>query len=453
MTFSRPASPASRRLAAALLLGAACLPRAAAAQDEDLAPRARLTVTQQLSIDDGNLIGVTPLDLSLQTGTRSQILSFSASAPLRQGDPEDDNFLGVGDRQARLLYRRFVRNSSIEVQGRYVDADLERLIFFDDIIDDIVTLDGGRRADSSLRGGYAFGSQSKLGGEFNLGYLDRTYKDTSDPDLTDSNTVEGSGTIYLEPTPLIRARILASGLETDSDGGTDTRSHRFGAGASMQVNRLVNLDVELAQAHTRREDQQDGSVEESDGLSVRSSLTYLRPDGEVTLSLSSDPGTKGRRDRVRIGRSFERPGYELAIGAGLTRLDEGDPDPTFQLTYSTQPSRLSSLSASLQREAISDLDGNEAINTSLRSSYSRQLSEQSSIGISLFYRQSEVQRGDKEDARSTALDINYSHAIGRDFSVVAGLNVTRSRESGGLRDDDDEERIYVGLSRSFDFMP
>lgn len=451
MTFARPAMPAPRRLVAALLLGAACLPRPAVAQDEDLAPRARLTVTQQLSVDDGHLVGITPLDLSLQTGTRSQILSFGASAPLRQGDPDDDNFLGTGDRQAQLLYRRFVRNASIEVQGRYVDADLERLIFFDDIVDDIVTLDGGRRADTSLRAGYAFGSQSKLGGEFNLGYLDRRYRDTSDPDLTDSSTVEGSATIFLEPTPLIRARILASGRETDSDGGTDTRSHRLGAGASMQVNRQVNLDVELAQSRIRREDQQDGTVEESDGLSLRSTLTYLRPNGDITLSLSSDPGTEGRRDRVRIGRSLERPGYEVSIAAGLTRLDDGDPDPVFQLTYASELSRLSSLQASLQREAISDLDGNEAINTSLRSSFSRQLTEQSSVGISLFYRESEVQRGDRQDARSAALDINYSRAIGRDFSVVAGLSITRSRKSDGLRDD--EERIYVGLSRSFDFLP
>lgn len=451
MIPARPTSPTLKCLGLTLLFVAPCLPGSVAAQDNELAPQARLSVGQQIAVEDGSLIGITPLDLTLQTGTRSQILSLGASVPLRQSDPQDDSFLGMGDRQAQLLYRRFVRNSSIEVQGRYLETDLDRLILFDDLVDDIVTLDGGRRADASLRAGYTFGSQSKLGGEFSIGYLDRSYSGTTNPDLTDTTTTDASATVFLEPTPLIRARILASGRKTDSDGGTDTRAHRFGLGASLQPNRQVNLNLELAQSFTRRVDQQEGTVEESDGLSLRVGATYLRPDGEVTFQLSSDPDTEGRRDRLRLGRSFERRGYEFSVAAGVTRLDGGDPDPVFDLAYSTQLTPTSSIEASLQREAISDLEGNAAINTSLRSSYSQQLSERSSVGLSLFYRESQVQRGDRDDARSTALTVSYSHLIGRDLSLVSGFDITRGRNKNGLRDD--EERIYVGLSRSFDFLP
>lgn len=453
MTPIRRMIMAPRIGSAALLLGAAFMPGLALAQDQDdFAPQARLTVTQQLAVDNGNVIGITPLDIALRTGTRSQNLSFGASVPLRQGDPDDDNFLGVGDRQAQVEYRRFVRNSSIEVQGRYVEADLDRLIFFDDIIDDIVTLDGGRRADTGLRAGYAFGTQARLGGEFSLGYLDRRYSGTSDPTLADSVTVDGAATIFLEPTPLIRARILASALETDSEeGGTDTRRHRVGAGASLQVNRQVNMDVELAQTRIRREDQADGTIERSDGLSFRTGVTYLRPDGDVTLSFTTDPGTEGRRERLRLGRSFERPGYDFAVSAGVTRLDEGDLDPVFGITYRTDPTRASQIQLGLQREAVSDLDGNEAINTNLTANYSQQLSAQSSVGISLFHRESDVQRGDRQNARSSAVSISYNQVIGRDFSAVAGINIVRSRDNGGIRDD--EERIFVGLGRSFNFLP
>lgn len=452
MRADLPRRPRPFGLAAALLLGAALLPVPVLAQsDQQLAPQARLTVTQQIAQDDGNLIGITPIDLSLQTGTRSQSLTFALSAPLRQGDPDDDGFLGLGDIQAQLAYRRFVRNASFETQMRYREADLDRLIFFDDDLDSIVTLDGGRRADSSIRTGYAFGSQARLGGEFDLGYSRRDYSDTTDPSLTDSETVDANARIFLELTPLIRARILASALETDTDGGTDTRRRRVGVGASMQVNRLVNLDVELAQSRIRREDDVDGTVEKTDGLSVRSSLTYLRNDGDYVLSVSSDPGTEGRRDRIQLGRNFERPGYDFSLSGGFTRLDGGDLDPTARLSYQRNLDRQSRLQASLQREAVSDIEGNEAINTSLSSRYDRQLTERSSIGLGLFYRESEVQRGDREDARQAALDVSYNHSIVGDISVVAGINVTRARQSDGTRDD--TERVYIGLSRSFDFLP
>lgn len=453
MTGNGPAFPRAAGLAATLLIGTAVLPATVMAQDDaDLAPLATLSVSQQLAVEDGYLTALTPLELQLRTGTRSQVLSFEASAPLRLNDPDDDGDFGVGDRQARLLYRRFVRNSSFEVQGRYLEADLDRLIFFDETLDDIVTLDNGRRADGSLRVGYAFGSQSKLGGEFSLGYLDRRYIDTSDSDLNDSSTVDGSATIFLEPTPLIRARVFASGRITDSEGdGTDTRSHRLGTGASMQVSKLVNLDLELAEARTWREEKDTGTIEESRGLSFAGSLTYLQPDGEYRLTLSSTPGTEGRRERLSFGRSFERPGYDLTLRGGLTRLEDNDPDPTFEIGYSSSLSRLSSIELALSQEAVTDLDGDEALNTSLSGSYSRQLNESSSIGVSLRYRNSEVRSGDAQDAHSTALDIRYSHLITEDLSLSAGVNVVRAREDDGERDD--SERIYLGIGRSFNFLP
>lgn len=452
MRADLPRRPRPVGAAAALLLGAALLPVQAFAQsDQELAPRARLTVSQQIAQDDGDVIGITPIDLSLQTGTRSQSLTFDLSAPLRQGDPDDDGFFGLGDRQARLAYRRFVRNASFETQLRYREADLDRLIFFDDDLDNIVTLDRGRRADSSIRTGYAFGSQAKLGGEFDVGYSRRDYSGTTDTSLNDSETIDANARIYLELTPLIRARILGSALETDSDGGTDTRRRRVGVGASMQINRLVNLDAEIAQSRIRREDSVDGTVEKTEGASVRGSLTYLRNDGEYVLSAASDPGTEGRRDRVQLGRNFERPDYDLSLSGGFTRLEGGDFDPTVRVSYQRNLDRLSRLQASLQRDAVSDIEGNEAINTSLSTRYDRQLTERSSIGLALFYRESEVQRGDREDARRAALDVSYSHGIVGDISVVAGVNLTRARQSGGTRDD--SERIYLGLSRSFDFLP
>ena len=116
MTPLRRGMTGSLMLSAALLTGATLLPGMAMAQDDsDLVPQAQLSVSQQLLLDNGDLIGRIPLDLSLRTGTRSEVFGMTASVTLRLGDPDDEDDFGIGDRQAALFYRRFARQSSIEL--------------------------------------------------------------------------------------------------------------------------------------------------------------------------------------------------------------------------------------------------------------------------------------------------------------------------------------------------
>lgn len=451
--------PASRLLlltAAASLTGAALLPSAVAAQNADAseppAVAATLTVSQQLSYDDGDVIGVTPVDLSFKSGTRSQTLEFSLSLPINEGDPDDDGFFGLGDRRARLYYTRFSRNASLDTELTYYETELDREIFFDEENLNFVTNDEGSVSDSTARIGYAFGSQAKLGGEFGLSWRKRDYIDTIDPDLYDATTISGNATIFLEPTPLIRARILASASKTDSDGlGTDTRSSRVGAGASMQIDKVTNLDAELAWSDIRREDFQDGDDDRAKGLSFRMAATRSRQNGDWTLQLRSDPGTEGRRESLTLGRGLELRSYSLSGSIGVTRFD-GNLDPVYTIGYDRDLSEISSLSAALDQRAVTNDDGDEAINTSLSVGYRRQLTGLSSLGASVRYRATDVRTGDDSDAETIAFNVDYSHSLTSDFAVVAGVSVVRAGGDDSDPDDDDE-RVYLGLSRSFDFLP
>ena len=431
---------------AALLLG---LPGGASAQDEEDARVARLSVGQRLTLDNGDLIGVTPLDLTFRSGTRSQTIEMGFSLPVTQGDPDEDNFIGFGDRQASLSYRRFTRNASLEASLNYRESELDRDIFYDQDTETLVTLDPGSVAATSARLGYAFGSQAKLGGEFSLSHSRRDYSGTTDPDLTDNRTSSVDGRIYLEPTPLIRARILGSASRTDSDGGTDSRSSQLGAGASLQVDKVTNLDVEAAWSDIRRVER-DGTEERAKGISVRFSGSRARPDGEYTLSFSSEPGTAGRRDSLMLGRSLETPRYDLSFNLGATRF-RGNIDPIFQIGYDRDLAPNSSISASLRQAAVTDEDGDQAINTDLTVNYSRGLTQRSSMSSSIRYRESRVQSGDAEDARSFAFNVDYSHTLTQDLSLVAGYSMVRSRDSNGDRNDDDI--VFLGISRDFDFFP
>lgn len=427
----------------------ALLPAGLQAQQADpAAPEARLTLGQQVAVEDGDLIGITPVDLVLRTGTRVQTLEFTLSAPFRLNDPEEDRTFALGDAQARLLLRRGARNSAIEAQLGYRENDLDREILFDDLSNEFVTLDGGRVAQTDASLTYVFGREAKLGGEFSLSWLRRDYSGTTDPDLDDTDTRSGNVTFYLEPTPLIRARILAQASRTEGEDGTDSRSDRFGAGASVQLDKLTNLDVELARTDIRRTED-DGRLERAEGPSLRLGLTRSRPLGDWSLSFGSDPGTAGRRENLSLGRTLELRNFDLSGQIGVTRFQDNY-DTIFQIAYSQQITRLSEIQASLSRAGVTDDDGDEALNTDIAARYSRQISDVSSIGTDIRYRESEVQSGDNEDARTFSFGLDYNRALPNDFSLVAGARIIRSKDSDGERDD--EERVYLGVNRSFSFL-
>lgn len=418
--------------------------------DADLARRATFTIGQQIAVEDGDVIGITPLDLMLQTGSRAEQLQFSASLPLRMGDPDEDDFLSRGDANARFFYRRGGKNSSIETELTYRQNDLDEEILFNPDTNSLVTVDGGSVSSRSARLGYVFGTQAKIGGEIGLLYARRDYSDTVDTSLHDSETKEGDIRLYLEPTATIRARILASERRIDQDDtGTDSRTRRQGIGASMQVDKLTNLDVELARTDIHRE-KADGTIEEVTGPSWSASLTRARPLGDLSLSFSSNPGTDGRRENLTFGRALELRDYKLSFSIGATHF-RGNYDPIFQIGYNRRFSAVSSFQTSLRRAGITQDDGDEAISTSVQAGYTRQLGELSSLGANLNYRETEVQTGDDQDGKSFSFSVSYSRQLASELSLVAGASVIRSKQQNGERDED--ERVWLGISRSFDWLP
>ena len=107
--------------------------------------------------------------------------------------------------------------------------------------------------------------------------------------------------------------------------------------------------------------------------------------------------------------------------------------------------------ASLSRVPVVDNDGNEAINTNFEAAYSRQFDEISSLSGSIRYRESQVQSGDALNAKTFAISIDYSRALTADLSLNAGYTMVRGKSGDGSRNDD--ERLFLGINRSFDFLP
>lgn len=455
--FLHRAMPAARArikpvLAAVLGCAGIVLPGPALhAQDVDpLATQARLSIGQQIAVDNGSLMGITPIDLMFRTGTRSQIFEFSTSMPVTENDPDFDKTFRLSQPNARLHYRRFVRDSSVSTTLSYSESDLDRESYYDDITGDLISLQGGKVVNSSAGLNYTFGSQSKLGAEFGLGYSRRDYVDTVDPGLYDSETQNASLRFYFEPIPTLRARVFASYNQVDSDGGTDSRMTRFGTGASMQLDKLTNLDAELRHDSIRRDYTDARGREDTSGPALSLGLTRARPTGDLSLNLSSAPQTGGRTNRLSLGRSFEMPAYNLSAEAGLVHF-EGEIDATYQLAFNQDFRDRSAFSTSLSRETFFNNDGEKRNTISLSANYSRSLTDLSRISGAVRYRETDRSGGSGGNEDSLSFNIDYSHSLGSDISMVAGYRRTITNDSDD--DDEDDDRLYLGLTRNFTWLP
>lgn len=456
---------ADARYVTAALIGAglAAQPLSVAAQaaaDDPNAPRAELRISQQIAVDNGDVIGVTPLSFQLKTGTRAQTIDLTLSAPFEYRPGDDGRRFRVANPQGQLRWQRFNATSSLQFQAGYREADIDDINSYELVVTDngdldilVETADGTRRdSDAQLR--YSFGSQSNLGGDFSLGYRRTEYSldaPVTSGSYNDSETHSASGTVYLEPNPMIRARIMASLSDTDSDGGTDVRARSGALGAAMQIDPLNHLDAQIGWDHIRRTSDATGAVEDAKGVS--GALVYTRPakDGEWEVRYDTQPNTSGRRENLTFGRSYDGRSVDLSFTLGATRVDQGKIDSILSLGYAQVLSPTVKLAVNADRRGVTDSDGDTAINTSLRASYSQQLDAASQLSAQLGLRETTARSGAAADGRTISLSVGYNRALTEAVGLEAGYRVQRVRDAQDKTTTD--ERVYLGLGTRFRWTP
>ena len=393
---------------------------------------------------DGTLSALMPLSLGLQSATRSQMLEFRLSAPVEA----DRDGLRLDEPSARLFWRHESRQSLIETELSHRETTVSQQNL--DEITDLPVIDDGTLRDSRARLGLAFGRESKFGGTLDLSQGWRRYSDTLDPSLIDSTTQRADGRLTFQLTPRLAARALAGWTRTEADpGGTDSVTRQAGVGLGVEIDPATTADLALMRTHIRRESPTE--IEQSRGNDLTVKLTRARPDGAWTLNLDSLSGTGGRRDSLRIGRSFETARSTLAAEGGLTRLAGGDPDPLYRISYSAEPMRGASLGLSLGQRAVTATDGEEALVSDVSANWKQELGPVSAVSAQLGLSRTDVTQGDTEDSRRASLSLSYDHALSKDWTLSTGYNGLRSRTSGGKRDD--EDRVFIGLGKTWQWRP
>lgn len=401
------------------------------------------------SSDDGTY-GQTNLGFGLTSVTSNQNLSFRVSTGLEERF--DDGFdTEVIDPTFNLSYDVESRQSVFEVAAIYRRADVDSLTLSTDPLSNVLVLDSGKREQSGLTFGYLFGRESRFGGSFNASYDALDYTQTTDPDLIDSTTVGAGLGLRFDITPRVTATLGYSYSDTDRDGAAslDVESRMASAGAQLILSQTMSAGLSLG--HKTVETSNDfGLLQSDDGTTFNANLRIDRPIGAITLNLGSDISQNGRRTEFDIGRTLEtRRGGEVFGRAGLTRDDDGNTNPLYELQYS-ESQRRSAYAISLEQNITTSDLGEDALNTRLGLDYDYALTGTTDFQSAVNYQTSNFLDTDTRTSRFD-VSVGLSRDLTEDWAVSSRYTYTvRSSDTGA---DDTENKLFLGIETNFGWRP
>lgn len=361
-----------------------------------------------LTVPEGgqSTTSVTRLSFSAVSRTPLDVLEFTASGALvlENSDDTDGFELQPTRPDFAIRYTREVPNALFSVGAQYrrdvIDA-------FDDGLDggDL----GGTRTDYGADLRLETGRTAPLGFAFTTSFLRTEYDDTTDPDLTDTDT-------------------LLVGAET--------------------VLRFSEVTLGRAGLGYEREQDRDLPGTASEALTASVGLTIAMPNGEATadLRLRSDDD-EGGRTSFEIGRTVALPAASVSARLGVTKGDGSGTDVIGGLTWSQELPR-GSVEVLLERTVgyDDDVDGT-VTGTNFSVSLAHEINAFSSMGLAVFYGVS-----DEPTERIELFEVaaTYRYALTEDWGLDSGVRYRERQDSDGRSE---SPFLFVALSRGFEFRP
>jgi hypothetical protein len=428
--------------------------------------QARFDFTQRLEYsdnpdleDDGesDFFGRTLLGFGLESLTKVQRFALNFGTEIeafRDDEGSDSNSdLDATNSFVNLRYDRNTRNALIGLGLDYREADTSSDITDDELDADgnVIRQDSGTRKTSVFRLNGEVGREAPIGARYNWTYTEINYSDTDDADLSDQTRNDVQGQLDFRISPKVTVFALARYEDLDTQGnGTDREETEISLGADLVVNRVLTANVSLGYTEIDRSGDQ---IATDDGISGGVGLTLARPDGSWGVAFRSDPETNdnGRRSSLTVSRTRELSDGNLIYSFGVTGAgDVIGRDPIFNISY-TEALPSGQVSFGLSQNVSTDDDNDERVNTALRANYDHRINSISSVGVGLSVFDNSQISGDGDDAQRVNFDLTYRHDLTRDWGLVGGYSYSLSTEDG--RDDRSRNTLFVGLQRSFNWIP
>jgi hypothetical protein len=425
------------------------------------------SATDNYNLDPDREEDATLLDTRLSVGylhTRpNDVLRLDASGLLHADTPPgvdnsfDDRFLSLGyDRQgadAALSFGTSYRLVSVDSRDPFdVDRDPEE----DPIDETDLIRDRGDEETIEARFTLETGLTAPLGLTLTGRYRDRSFTDTTDPELFDSETLSLLATTRLTLDPVTEARLVLSVEEYSADDApqTDRQTSRATLGLSRALSGTDTIDLALGVSRIETDETIGGGPRRSDtetgGIG---SLAFSREltRGTIGTSFEIDESENGQTATWLVSRDLPLPRGALALSVGATRDVADDIQPAGRLRLTHEMPR-STLIAALSQDVRTSDRSNELRTTRASLDYIHEINALSQIGLSANFAEISRSGGPAlNDTSRTDLRATYSHRITRDWLLSSGYEYR-------IRDEDTvgtatSNRIFLTLERDFTIRP
>lgn len=456
MKISRPGRLTTAALSLAAMTAAPVLAQDGTGVRGNLSFSTGLEVSDNPSLatppDGTTLTSVTNLGFSVSSETRVDRFSFSVGAGIEGKDggaTTEADALDVRRSNIALGYTREGINSRLSLSGRYDEANLDDDVFgffIDGVFDpDALIVEGGTRKRTQFSADFSTGIDAPFGVDLSLGLSSNDFVDTVDDELTDSDARRLSAIARFSINPSTTARLTGRYNRTDVDDLDETRrTQSIGAGVTTQINTglEISADLSLDTAETLN----GADTDKRDGVGLSFGVSQPRPDGAISLNLSSQIDNSGRRTSINVSRDFELPTGGLSLSLGVVDQEDLDLKLTTRVEY-TREAPGGTLTANLV-QSPSTSDGDAFLNTSLGLGYVAPINSISSWSADFSYGAAS-QFGEEDGDARTAAGVQYSRDLNEDWALNAGLRHVRISEDG--EDSRTSNTLFLNVGRDFSF--
>jgi len=442
-----------------------------------------LSATDNYDLSPDNTESSELFDTRLSLGYRNQrpldTLSLDLSGVLRAIEPPRGANT-FDDRSARLGYQRRGANSALSFGANYslssveardpfdrdrflLDEDLpedEDPVFEEDPLDETdLTQDRGDRQEIGARFRFETGLTDPLGVVLSGDYRERSFIDTTDPDLFDSETFTLSGTTRATLSPVTEARVVLRYRDYSADDPerTDRQTSSVNLGLTQALTQVDTLDVSLGLQRIETEETiatLGGGTRQSDtenGVIGSLSLSRELTRGTIGTTFEVDQSENGQTMTWQVNRALPLPRGSLAFSLGATRNVANDIVPSGRINFTHEMPR-STLTASLSQDIRTSDRSNELRSTQASVGYDYQINSLSSVGVSANFAELARSGGpDLSDTNRADLRATYSRVLTRDWQLSTSYEY-RIREEDNTSDAT-SNRIFLTLQRSFSVRP
>jgi hypothetical protein len=422
------------------------------------------SATDNYNLDPNTEEDTTLLDTRLSVGYRHDrrldSFRFDAAGLLRADTPPgvDNTF---DDRSLSLGYDRRGTDATLSFGADYSltsvnDRDPFDRDFEDDPLEEPdLIFDRGDEERLGARFRIETGLNAPVGAVFTGRYEDRSYTDTTDPDLFDSERLSLSATTRVTLDPVTEARLVLglTDYSADDTENTDRTTSRVSLGFSRALSRIDTLDLSLGVSRTETDETIGGTrVSETETGGIGSlALNRELPRGRIGTSLAVDQSENGQTTTWLVTRQLPLPRGSLGFSAGVT-LDVADEfQPVGSLDFSREFAR-GILTAELSQDVRTSDRSNELRTTRASLGYTHQINTLSSLSLSANYVELDRAGGPQfNDSSRTNLSATYNHQITRDWQLSSGYQYRiRDEETVGTAT---SNRLFLTLGRSFTLRP